>query len=82
MTKKQLRKKVRSLINMTAKEMRYNLELAMLSGAVDIKSAENNYVLPKTILIALLKEAQHSMDIPSSRRKQILKDADNIYACI
>lgn len=82
MTKKQLRKKVRSLINTTAKEMRADLEKVLLSDAVDIKAAEDNYILPKTVLLALLKEAQHGLSLPSSRRKQIIKEADNIYACI
>lgn len=81
MTKKELRKKTRQLIQDSAQWMRRDIERVLLSGAVDYANAENNYVLPKTIMLALLKEQMRNYDGKgTSYEKQIKKDAENIYA--
>lgn len=83
MTKKEVRKKTRQLIQQSAQWMRRDLEKVLLSGAVDYANAENNNRLPKTIMLALLKEQMRNYDgRGTSYEKQIKKDSDNIYACL
>jgi hypothetical protein len=78
------RKRVLELIEYSAERMRNNLERVFLSGAVELSSYEDNYILPKTILLALLKEELTQQTPPAyfSKRKQMEKDAKNIYAMI
>lgn len=84
MTKKEARKKTRELIRRSADRMRKNIEKVFLSGAVNLPSYEDNYVLPTAIMLALLKEEMRVFQpSPFSRyKKQIEKDAKNIYANI
>ena len=84
MTKKEARKKTRELIRRSTDRMRKNLERVFLSGAVNLPSYEDDYVLPTTIMLALLKE-EVSHFTPSENFKEAEKikiDAQNIYACI
>ena len=84
MTKKEARKKTRELIRRSADRMRKNVERVFLSGAVNLPSYEDNYVLPTAIMLALLKDEMLNFQPTnlSAHRKQIVKDAENIYACI
>ena len=84
MTKKEARRKTRELIRRSADRMRKNIEKVFLSGAVNIPSYEDNYVLPTAIMLALLKEEMREFQPPqfSKYKKQVEKDAKNIYACI
>lgn len=84
MTKKEARKKTRELIRRSTERMRKNLERVFLSGAVNLPSYEDNYVLPTAIMLALLKEemTEFSPTNYSQYKPQIEKDAKNIYVCI
>ena len=84
MTKNQARKKTRELIRRSADRMRKNVEKVFLSGAVNLPSYEDNYVLPTAIILALLEEEMRNFQPTnfSQYKKQIKKDAKNIYACI
>ena len=84
MTKKEARKKTRELIRRSADRMRKNLERVFLSGAVNLPSYEDNYVLPTAIMLALLKEemTEFSPTNFSQYKRQIEKDAKNIYVNI
>ena len=84
MTKNQARKKTRELIRRSADRMRKNVEKVFLSGAVNLPSYEDNYVLPTAIMLALLEEEMRNFQPTngSQYKKQIKKDAKNIYACI
>ena len=84
MTKKEARKKTRELIRRSAERMRKNVERVFLSAAVNLPSYEDNYVLPTAIMLALLKEEMTNFKptLFSQYKKQIEKDAKNIYACI
>ena len=84
MTKNQARKKTRELIRRSADRMRRNVEKVFLSGAVNLPSYEDNYVLPTAIMLALLEEEMRNFQPTnfSQYKKQIKKDAKNIYACI
>lgn len=84
MTKKEARKKTRELIRRSADRMRKNVERVFLSGAVNLPSYEDNYVLPTAIMLALLEEEMTEFrPAPFSQyKRQIENDAENIYACI
>lgn len=84
MTKKEARKKTRELIRRSTDRMRKNLERVFLSGAINLPSYEDNYVLPTAIMLALLKEEMREFKPTdfSRYKKQIEKDAKNIYVCI
>ena len=84
MTKNQARKKTRELIRRSTDRMRKNIERVFLSGAVNLPSYEDNYVLPTAIMLALLKEEMTNFKPTnfSQYKKQIEKDAKNIYICM
>lgn len=84
MTKNEARKKTRELIRRSADRMRKNVERVFLSGAVNLPSYEDNYVLPTAIMLALLKDEMLNFQPTnfSAHREQIVKDAENIYAFI
>ena len=84
MTKNQVRKKTRELIRRSADRMRKNIERVFMSGAVNLSSYEDNYVLPTAIMLALLKEEMREFQPSqfSQYKKQVEKDAKNIYANI
>lgn len=58
MNKKQMRKKTRELIRDVSKHMRKNLERIISERMVDSKEWEDNWVLPKVTIVALLREEQ------------------------
>ena len=58
-TKRQLKTKTKELIKNSSKSMVENIDKAMASGAIDLNSYEDNYILPKILLCALLKEELH-----------------------
>lgn len=68
MTKKELRKKTRELIREVNKHMRENLERVIKEDMTDHSQYENNWLLPKTVLLALLKEEQHQYWMPEGRK--------------
>ena len=84
MTKKEARKKTHELIRRSAERMRKNVERVFMSGAVNLSSYEDNYVLPTAIMLALLKEEMTNFKptLFSQYKKQIEKDARNIYICM
>lgn len=84
MTKKEARKKTRELIRRSTERMRKNIERVFMSGAVNLPSYEDNYLLPTAIMLALLEEEtrQYKPSTFSKYKRQIEKDAKNIYACI
>ena len=84
MTKKEARKKTRELIRRSTDRMRKNIERVFMSGAVNLPSYEDNYVLPTAIMLALLKEELENFKPTqfSQYKKQIEKDSRNIYICM
>lgn len=55
MTKKELRKRTRHLIQVVSKRMRNNIERVIKENMTDPSQYESNWLLPKTVLLALLK---------------------------
>ena len=81
MTKSQLRKKVNELISQSAKAQRDNIDKVLKSGAVNLSDFEDNYLLPKIVISALLTEEIHQYK-PFSNQKTHLKAVNNIYRCM
>jgi len=83
MTESQLKIKTNKLISDAVKGMRENMEKAIKSGSMDIKGAEDNFILPKALIIALLKEETRQFSAGGScYEKQIKKESANIYRMI
>ena len=55
MTKEQLKQKYDELCQSAQETLFYKLEVAVASGAIDLGSYDDNYVLPKIVLTAALK---------------------------
>lgn len=68
MTKKELRRRTRQLIQIVGRHMRKNLERVIKEDMTDHSQYENNWLLPKTVLLALLKEEQHQYRPPEDRK--------------
>lgn len=81
MTKKQARQKTRRLIRDASDLMREKLEKALICGAINFDNYDDDYELPRIILMALLKEATFQFKPIRDPKKQ-QKEANNIYAMI
>lgn len=82
MNREDLESRVLELIDYTSATMKLKVKKVLDSGAIDIDSADDNYVLPKIILRALLKDAEFSVGSPIGEERMIKKEVDNIYALI
>lgn len=82
MDRENLESRVLELIDYTSATMKLKVKKVLDSGAIDIDSADDNYVLPKIILRALLKDAEFSVGSPIGEERMIKKEVDNIYALI
>lgn len=81
MTKKELRKRTRQLIQIVGRHMRKNLERVIKEDMTDHSQYENNWLLPKTVLLALLKEEQHQYRPPEDRKyTKCKKLTERIYS--
>ncbi len=82
MDREVLESRVLELIDDTSATMKLKVKKVLDSGAIDIDSADDNYVLPKIILRALLKDAEFSIGSPIGKERMTKKEVDNIYALI
>lgn len=81
MTKKELRKRTRQLIQIVGEHMRENLERVIKEKMTDPSEYEDNWLLPKTVLLALLKEEQHQYRPPEDRKyAKCKKLTERIYS--
>lgn len=81
MTKKELRRRTRQLIQIVGRHMRKNLERVIKEDMTDHSQYENNWLLPKTVLLALLKEEQHQYRPPEDRKyAKCKKLTERIYS--
>ena len=78
MTKEQVIEKVNKLINESADCMKKNVDRVLNNGSVDIENYEDNFLLPKIILQALLKEESFQYKLEGKDKKV----SDNIYNCL
>ena len=56
MTKEQVIEKTKQLIEQSNNKMLENFEKLLNNGHIDYENAEDNFILPRIILCALLKE--------------------------
>lgn len=56
MTKEDLKAKTIQLLRTYIEEMVEKIDYAIASGKMDIEGAENNFALPRTLAVALLKD--------------------------
>lgn len=82
MEKEKLLQRTSELIDDSCKFMKAKAEKAVSGGTMDIGNAEDNYLLPKMLLLALLKDAIHEVGAPIGMEKDFLKEVDDIYSCI
>ena len=75
MTKNQARKKTRELIRKASSLMREKLEKALVCGALDLDSYEDDYILPRIIVCALLEDAKYRF---RPLHKDFKKEIDNL----
>ena len=81
MTKDSCIEKVEEMIDKIPDAMKKNLHKLLASGAVDYESAEDNYLLPKKILNALIIEEQFQHK-PLHNDRKTKKEIESYYACI
>ena len=78
-TKRQLKAKTKELIKNSTK----HIDKAIASGAIDLNSYEDNYILPKILLCALLKEEMHQYKpLGDDKKKTMQKEIDNIHSLL
>ena len=82
MKKEDLIARTTELVNQAHRSMLDNITLAIESGAMNIEEAKDNYLLPKALFLALLKEESFSVGIPHRGKKEFLKLVDRIYASL
>ena len=84
LSKTECRKRTRAMIKSCSESMRSNLERVLMSGCVDVSSYDDNFVLPRAILLALLRQEifNETPTAFSKYKKQIEKEAENIYSNI
>ena len=85
MSREELIEKCNELFAQIAEAMPKDLEKLLNSGAVDYESADNDYILPKKIICAILMEEQHQYKLHSwnkSDEHKIKKEIEGYYTMI
>ena len=80
-TKEQLKEKLLSMIEEANKGMIKNVDRILESGCIDWEEFENDYILPRICLNALLKEEEFQFKLHEPTRKE-KKLMESLYACI
>lgn len=81
MTREELTEKCKELFEQVSEHMPKDLEKLLDSGAVDWETAENNYLLPRKIICAILMHEQWEYKPLSDSRKE-KREIINYYAMI
>lgn len=68
MTKTAFRKKYREVARNAAKIIRSYGEAALKSEAFDLESHEDNFLLPRAVVVAACREAAFQFDLKSNRK--------------
>ena len=86
MTRKQkekdIEKKVRELVKDSTARMRKNIRRAIDCGALNLDEHEGDYIIPKIIFLALLKDISfqyHFLTTNEKEQKKYNKAIENIY---
>lgn len=80
-TKEQLKEKTIELLNNAHEEMVEKIDKAINSGCMDLENADNNYLLPKILVSALLKDMVFQYK-PMGDTKKAEKEILNIYSLL
>lgn len=78
MTKEQLIEKCNQLFAQVTENMPKDLEKLLNSGGVDYESADNDFILPKKILYAILMEQQFQYKPLGWNNKEFRKNMKEI----
>lgn len=85
MTRKQkerdIEKKVRELMRDSKKDMSANIKKAINCGGLDINSHEGDYIIPRIIFLALLKEETYQYKFHGGNEK-FENAVENVYRLI
>lgn len=83
MKKEDLKTRTKEVLDNAIERMVGKIDHAILSGAVDVDAAEDNYLLPKMLAKALLRDAENSIGEPIGAGQQQFRDeVDQIYTMI
>lgn len=79
-TKENIRTKVTDILDDRFKEMKKDLEELLDSGMLDLESEDDNFELPKLIVMALARRMERSIAPPQGypQRRVKMKKVDNI----
>ena len=83
-TKEQIKEKTQKLINQAHESMTKNLDriLEENNGVINNEDFDNNYILPRLIINALLKEEMFQYKMLDTRNKKEMKIIERIYALL
>lgn len=85
MKKEALKEKTIQLISDITASMVNNIDKAIESGSMDIENAEDNFILPKKLILALLKEEMEKTKpyhYDKKKLKMFEKEVENIWLTI
>lgn len=80
-TKENVRAKVRTLLDDIRPHLEQKLEKLLDSGLIDFEKEDNNWVLPKDIIVAMTKEVEFQYSKPYPKRGY-KKRLDQIFRAI
>lgn len=83
MKKEDLKARTKEVIENAVEHIVNKIDHAINSGAMDVDGAEDNYLLPKMLAKALLRDAEDSIGEPlGARQREFRDEVDKIYAMI
>lgn len=82
MKKEDLIDKTTQLIDAACEDMKKNVIRAIDSGSMNIEEAEDNWILPKLLFKALIKEEDFQTKVPSYIEKKMRNVISKIYAML
>ena len=83
MKKEDLKARTREVIEDAVERIVNKIDHSINSGAMDVEGADDDYLLPKMLAKALLRDAENSIGEPIGAGKREFRDeVDKIYAMI
>ena len=79
MTKEDARNKAMEVADNFFQQVKSKINSALNSGCIDFDSYDNNYILPRMIVEAVLRDV-YECNIPPT--KEMRKEVENIYLCL
>ena len=84
MKQEDLKKRTKEILTNSYENMLDKIDKAISSGIIDVENADDNYMLPKILARAIIRDAENSIGEPAGNesRKEFLRSVDNVYAMI